>query len=135
MPRMDVTGRRRLLETRANTRGGLDYVVELEAAMATSRGGPTASVALRYVPDRLILEAASFARYLEAMAALDIPTLEELSVTIIDDVNNEVVVRWVQVVVSTTSPAAAGIEGHSILVEDRQPKWDNKALLSRLRRF
>ncbi len=29
----------------------------------------------------------------------------------------------------------SGVESHGVILEDRRPKWDNPALLSRLRRY
>ena len=54
---------------------------------------------------------------------------------ILDDINNEVVARWVQITVSSPDPTDSALEFHGIVLEDRQPKWDNPALLSRLKRF
>ena len=54
---------------------------------------------------------------------------------ILDDVNNEVVPRWVQVTVTAPGDRAAGVDGHGVMLEDRQPRWDNPALLSRLERY
>ncbi|MCH8835488.1 MAG: hypothetical protein IH925_06035, partial [Proteobacteria bacterium] len=54
---------------------------------------------------------------------------------ILDDINNEVVARWVQVALSVPNGALPGVGNHGVMLEDRQPKWDNAALLSRLRRY
>jgi len=38
--------------------------------------------------------------------------------------------RWVQIVAART-----GGTDHQVIIEDRQPKWDNPALLARLERY
>lgn len=88
-------------------------------------------VELRYVPDKLLLQEPVFNDYL---AALPEPkTLESLAAMILDDLNNELVPRFVQIRVLA---AASGPDaGHAVLIEDRRPRWDNPALLARLPGF
>lgn len=85
-------------------------------------------LALRYVPDRLIVEIGDWQRYLVALSAQDMVAPEELAARIISDVNNEVVPRWLSVVVSDDASSAS----HKVFVEDRQPNWDNSDLLGRI---
>ncbi len=118
---MEVQARRANLECGPNPQARLDYVVELEGAV----GG--ASVRVRYVPDREVVSADAFARYLAVVEGLAWETLEAMAAAVLDDVNNEAVPRWVQV--------TARRDGHAVMQEDRQPQWDNKALLSRLQPF
>lgn len=127
-PPPDVPARRALLRTLANPTPRRDFVVDLAGHVGGDR---PADVSLRYVPDRLVLVPDSFVSYLQALDEVALPSLEHLAAAITDDVANEVVARWTQVIV-TTNP---GGPGHSVLVEDRQPRWDNKSLLERLRRF
>ena len=94
----------------------------------------SATVGLSYVPDKVVLDAAAFGRYLEALTRGGWTSLEPLAVAVLDDVNNEAVPRWVQVVVSGPDALHPGVEKHSVVVEDRQPRWDNAPLLSRLGR-
>ena len=49
--------------------------------------------------------------------------------TMLDDVNNELIPRWAQVEL-TAGPGDAG-DCHGVIIEDRQPGWDNPALLAR----
>jgi 7-cyano-7-deazaguanine reductase len=130
---MDVLARRTLIATGANPDPRLDYVVELEGSVAARGNTVPIAISLRYIPDKDILEPASFSRYLEALASIDWPSLEELAVTLLSDVNNEVVARWVHVSLST--PASQGLDSHSVMIEDRQPKWDNSHILSRLKKL
>ena len=132
---MGLMTRRQLLTADGNPGTRLDYVVALEGGIpGDAQGGPR-TVGLRYVPDKLVLQPAAFGRYLEALAAETWPSLEDLAVTILDDMNNEVVPRWVQVTVSLPDTRQPGVESHGVILEDRRPKWDNPALLSRLRRY
>lgn len=121
---MELLERRGLLTIRNNPDGRLDYVISLD--------GP--GVALRYVPDRRVLEPDAFGRYLDALNAISWSSLEEMAVTVRDDINNEVIPRWLQVAVSASGDAFPAIGGHQVILEDRQPKWDNPTLLSLLKR-
>lgn len=115
--------RRELLTTVANPDARHDYLVELS-------GEPAEGVRLtvRYVPDRLVAGPDAFAAYL-ASAPAD-GTLEGLALSTLDDVNNELVPRWVEVTAERSTPVP-----HRVLVEDRQPNWDNPHLFSRMRRI
>jgi len=132
--------RRGLLETAANPGTGPDYLSLLEGHAPGAR----ARVTIRYVPDKRILTPAAYRRYLAALEAPgdmsrapEVPeTPEALALMILEDMNNEVVPRWVQVVVAQESGEdAEGGARHVVLVEDRQPKWDDPALLARLVKF
>lgn len=116
--------RRDRLKVAANPGTALDYLNVLRAEAP----GAEALVTLRYVPDKLTLESQTFADYLTAFESYSDKALEELAIAILEDINNEVVPRWVQV----TAVRTHGDTTHRVLVEDRQPKWDNPALLARL---
>ncbi len=122
--------RRRALTCRNNPHSGLDFLVSLEGRLTS----PAGRVALRYVPDRLILEPAAFHDYLALLAGREGPNAEDVAVAVLQDINNEVVPRWAQVRVAEESGSGDRNDGngHRVLVEDRQPNWDNPALLSRL---
>ena len=130
---MDVLARRTLIATGTNPDPRLDYVVGLEGSIATAGNTVPIAINLRYIPDKVIVEPASFGRYLEALASINWPSLEELAVTLLSDVNNEVVARWVHVSLST--PSSQGLDTHTVMLEDSQPKWDNPRVLSRLRKL
>ena len=136
MPPMNRLSRRDLIVANPNPETRLDYVVRLEGHMA---GGPdgttTTSVGVCYVPDKAVLDPGAFGRYLEALATQSWSSLEEVATVILDDINNEVVARWVQVRVSAPQPAHPGVDTYGVMLEDRQPKWDNPALLARLERY
>ncbi len=125
---MDPTARHEFLTTTPNPGTRLDYVVSLEGTLGTRL-----SLVLRYVPDKVVLADGAFTAYLGQFAPAEDDRLEALGVTILEDINNEVVPRWVQV--SITKGDGAAHEQHGVLLEDRQPRWDNPSLLSRLRRY
>lgn len=93
----------------------------------------TVHVRLRYIPDKQIFNAEAFDAYMGALADLTWTSLEASAADILDDVNNEIVPRWVQVTVSVQS-SLNSTSVHMVMVEDRQPKWDNPALLARISR-
>lgn len=129
---MEIDARRRLLETTSNPDGRLDYVITLSGRLGRAADAPR--LTLRYVPDRLILEEKSFAAYLDALAETRWPTLEAATTAVLDDLNNELVARWVQLTVTAETAEGRSATEHAVYLEDRQPSWDNEALLSRLKR-
>lgn len=131
---MDKIERRRNLTTSRDPDPRLDYVVTLAGSIPPAGDRGALIVEVRYVPDKLILSSGGFALYLAGLADADWNALEEIAVAVLDDVNNETVARWVQVTVSDDADAGDSKTSHSVMVEDRQPRWDNPALLGRLRR-
>lgn len=129
---MDVRERRGHLKTLANPAGALDYVAGLAGSLQAFGHGKATRVSIHYVPDRLIVEPAAFGRYLETLAAAEWRSLEELATAILGDFANELVARWVRVVVTSPEGAYRGVGAHEVMIEDRQPGWDNRPLLSRL---
>ncbi len=127
---MELQNRRNILLTIGNPDARLDYVASIEGVLHVPDGNVEADVMLRYIPDRSILEPSSFSNYLEAIGAMSWGSLEQAAVTILNDISNQLVARWTQVSVSETK---AGAVVHTVLVEDRQPKWNNQELLSRLK--
>jgi 7-cyano-7-deazaguanine reductase len=117
--------RRGLLAAHPNPDTRLDYVVTLNGHCRAAGYG--CRVELRYVPDRLVLDAAGFETYLAAVSGTVWDNLEHAAVTLLDDLDDELVARWIQIGVT-------GGDGHAILLEQRQPKWDNERLLRRLKR-
>jgi len=127
--------RRAALSLTDNPLPELDYVVTLDARISglvvnTEEGGD-AGLMIRYVPDGLIMEKSSLSTYLDIVDDADWTSLEEVAVVILDDLNNELVPRWVHVGVTGMQDHNGG--QHNVIVEDRQPNWDNPGLLSRLK--
>jgi len=126
---MDVTARRNLLRTRTNPDQRQDYVVTLRGRLSAAGAGTV--VLLRYVPDKLVIESESLNTYLLGLGGMAWDGLEDMAVTVLEDVSNETVARWVQVEM-TAEEGDMNTIGHSVMLEDRQPKWDNPSLLARL---
>ena len=55
--------------------------------------------------------------------------LETLGLALLDEINNEIVPRWVQIAVSADSP---GSLAETVILTDRQPNWDNPEILGAL---
>ncbi len=127
---MDINTRRALLETAPNPEHSLDYITGLEGSLLIfPKAGPTA-LAIRYVPDRLIINPPAFGEYLVGLSGLSWQTLEELATTVLGDLSNQLVARWIRVRVTAPNKAYPGIDAHQVVVEDRQPGWNNPALLA-----
>ena len=129
---MELNERRALLTTADNPDATLDYIAGLQGSLqAFSLAMPT-RIGVHYVPDRMIVEPSAFGRYLEALTVMDWESLEALATTILGDFNNQLVARWARVVATASEEAYPGVGAHEVMVEDRQPSWDNEALLSGL---
>ncbi len=116
----DPTAQRRArLATAENPARRLDYLVVLKGQLGDGR-----PVELRYVPDRVILAPQALDHYL---AALRPAGLEALVGTMLGDLNNELVPRWVAVALADGE--------HRVIAEDRQPNWNNPELLAHLAPF
>lgn len=103
---------RTLLKTESNPAKHHDYLIDLKQG----------AVHVRYVPDKLILTKDSFDSYIQSQAQTAM--VETTTTNILEDLNNELVPRWLQVQVNH--------DGHIITIEDRQPQWENAYLLGRL---
>jgi NADPH-dependent 7-cyano-7-deazaguanine reductase QueF len=120
---MDAILRREHLETGENLNAKVDYIVTLSGTISE-----TCRVDISYIPDLAILKPASLSTYLQTLGTMGWDHLEALGLTILNDLNNEVIPRWVQV---TVWGKGADIM-HRVTLEDRQPRWDSPALLSRI---
>lgn len=129
---MGAQERRALLKSRENPDGTLDYITGLQGTLQAFGHGMPTRIKVKYVPDRLIVEPAAFGRYLETLTGIEWGSLEELATTILGDFNNELVARWIRVEAIAPEEAYPGVGTHEVTIEDRQPDWDNQALLSRL---
>lgn len=135
---MDLMERRALLITKTNPDRSLDYIVTLSGHLPSSHmsgGGERQRIVLRYVPDKLVLQTHALGVYFEALAQTTWANPEDLAVTVLTDVNNEVITRWIEVAVNVPERIHHAIDTHGVVIEDRQPGWDNPALLRRLARI
>ena len=127
---MDMIKRRDYLKVVENPGKSLDYVITLSGDLA---GCPQAqTITLRYIPDRHILEDGSFAKYLDAIRTCKWLNSEDVAVTALTDLNNELVARWLQLSLNAPHHQASALNTHEVVLEDRQPGWDNANLLNRL---
>ena len=120
----DRDGRCRHLVVRNNPRVELDFVVILDGGVHAGN-----RIEMRYVPDKLILAHPSFGSYLANLADRGEAPPEAIALTVLDDINNEVVPRWIQVTVASTD---AQPPTQRTIVEDRQPNWANHGILENL---
>ncbi|MCH7554716.1 MAG: hypothetical protein IIC08_01755 [Proteobacteria bacterium] len=121
--------RRDLLATTANPGERYDYMVILEGCFAIGASDYRVTAALRYVADRRLLPLDAFNGYLDSLAGDAWPTLEAVAITMLSDVNNELIPRWAQIKL-VAGPGERG-DRHSVIIEDCQPGWDNPTLLAR----
>ncbi len=116
----DQAARRRgRLGPGANPDQAIDYMVRLAGRLTAET-----TLTVCYVPDKRIVTRAAFERYLAALGNQDWPAPEALAVATLGVFNKELVPRWVSVIVER--------DRHQVVVEDRQPGWQNPALLARL---
>jgi hypothetical protein len=120
--------RRELLATMPNPGERYDYMVALEGTF-TIDAAQRVTVALHYVADRHVLSVDGFSAYLAALNGGAWPNLEAAALTMLGDVNNELIPRWAQIHLAVGAGDKA--ERHSVIIEDHQPGWDNPTLLAR----
>lgn len=126
------TKRRNLLAPRANPAGHTDYVVQLDSALISASLSAEVSVTIRYIPDRDVLDAPAMSEYWRVLGTAHWPSFEDLAVTVLGDLSNVLVPRWIEIVLSADQDGGSGDRGHRVVLQERQPKWRNDALLNRL---
>ncbi len=126
---MPMAERRDLLVTTPNPGDRHDYMVMLEGWFAVAWTKHRVRATLRYVADRRVLSPDAFNAYLDVLGNGGEQTLEAIAMTMLGDVNNELIPRWAQIEL-VAGPGDAG-ESHRVIIEDRQPGWDNPTLLAR----
>jgi len=106
----------------------VEFLCNLECRLATV----DATIRLTYVPYKSVLSADGFAAYLKELPkpgnAANV--LERYAAMMLDDLNNELVPRWLQLVLTRQRDDGTV---QRVLVEDKQPRWNNKVLLARAR--
>jgi len=85
---------------------------------------------LRYFPDKLLLDHKGLAAYLGTMVTRDGSKVEALAHSILEDIMDQIIPKWIEI----TLKQQQNKFGQTVLVtmEDRQPNWQDDALLSRL---
>ena len=76
-----------------------------------------------------MLLTAAFHEYLADIQITETEALEPVALQMLDDINNEVVPRWVEVKIWARSESN---KSTNVIVIDQQPKWTNPSLLARL---
>ncbi len=94
-----------------------------------------ARMTLRYVPDKLILKTDCLTEYYAEIKRIAFDNFESAAVLLMDDFNNELVPRWINLRLDTQTSVNDQIRYHETALEDRQPKWNNPRLLDRLERY
>ena len=128
-----IQARRGRLLTASSPESRYDYLVSLTGTIPLDALLAAATVTLRFVPDRVVLAPGAFPNYLAALAENAWPTLEAVAAVALADVNNELIPRWVQIAVASVDEH--GGEHHRVVIEDRQPGWDNPAFIATLKRL
>ena len=126
-----VSSFRSLLHTLASPQSAPDYLVRLEG----NAGWKAIRIVVRYVPDRLIIQERAWEQYVTKLGSVEWETAEGLVLHILNDLNNEIVPRWVQVTGAVrifSQSSEDEVSYHRVLVEDHQPNWGNLALIDRL---
>ena len=123
---MDVQSRRALLTCDSNPNDRSDYLISLGDRLMMGDHG-TFDVRVTYVPDPFILNVTSFHSYLMALGDPTEMTPERFGKTLLEDVNNELVPRWVRVTL-IGRPAATVGGSYRCLLQDSQPNWSNPSL-------
>lgn len=98
-----------------------DYVVSLLFALPDGEPRPWHGQMIM-VPDRQILACDGLDGYLDIVATEAGRGLEALTVTMFDDLNNQLIPRWLSLSLSDGS--------RTVCVQDGQPNWRNEALLT-----
>lgn len=119
---MPAERRRARLAVRPNPAERLTYQVSLRAG-ADQSGALFAWILVDYVPDRMLLDPAAFASYVALVSQQAWEGLEALGVAVLDDLNNELVPRWVRVTLRAAQSAQASSLRHEVMLEDWQPSW------------
>lgn len=107
-----------------------DYIIDHEyraSGTVVSAGEASINILLRYVPDRRLLDpAAGLSAYFAELQNQPAHTLADLALTVLEDLNDEVIPKWLQVTAAIPSQAT------KVIIEDQQPGWNNQRLIARL---
>ncbi len=126
-----VQSRRSLVRTRPASVTSHDYLIDLKIKLTPDYGSNPLSLLLRYVPDRDLLRNNAMREYWRFVEATEWAAESELALAILEDLNNELIPRWLQVQIRDDN-LSDYVQGVMITVEDRQPGWHNQYLLSRI---
>lgn len=132
----DLNTRRKNIKSIPNSDRNLDYITTLKSHISISSKSDEhlaqATLIAHYVPDRFILTPKSFKDFIEIIEAIQWESVEEMTVAILTDLNNELVPRWIRIETMTAASNDTNATHHSVLIEDQQPDWNNHRLLKNL---
>jgi len=108
-----------------------DYLIDLSIRLTRDTISAPMTLIIRYVPDRDLIDDDAMHEYWRFIEAAAWSCASDMALAILEDLNNELIPRWVQVQLRNESKADY-LQGMMITVEDRQPGWHNQYLLSRI---
>ncbi len=121
--------RRDAIITEAYRREGVEIVLlltrSIERLSIASKNYDNCELRLRYVPHRYVLAPDGLDRYVDAIRTDTWINPESFALAVLDDLNNELVPRWLGI------HAKFG-DHQAVVLEDQQPRWSNPDLLNRL---
>jgi len=120
----DIHVRRALLITRRNPNPAHDYLCDLSTRLDRYE------ISIRYVPDKDLAQLEDLTAYFDAVFTHPDTSPEAFASLLLDDFNNELIPRWIQITLSLNSSDPMT---HRVILEDRQPNWDNAYLIQRLK--
>ncbi|MEE2698947.1 MAG: hypothetical protein VX923_04545 [Pseudomonadota bacterium] len=127
---METNERRALLHISNNPDESIDYLITLQGSFISNENNKPIIISISYVPGFSIVNPDSFRSYLTALSEQNWENLENIATTIIGDLSNQLVSRWICIKATASEGFYPGLGHHEILIEDRQPEWSNPNLLS-----
>lgn len=85
---------------------------------------------IHFVPDSRIITIADFREYINFTSNLLVNGGQKLLLSLLDDFNDELVPKWIQITLEIKDNN--GIISESILIEDRQPGWNDPSITTRV---
>ena len=129
----ELRTRRALLKSQPSPSTGHDYLVDLHIVLRLQARPNALDLRLRYVPDRDLLYQDQTADYWRHLESHDWESLPALALSVLEDLNNEIIPRWLQV--QLRDPTLQDrCQDQMITVEDKQPGWHNQRLMERIGR-
>lgn len=126
-----LRARRALLQSQPSPATGHDYLVDLHIVLRLNARPNALDLRIRYVPDRDLLDQDQTAPYWQHVEAYDWDSLPSLALNVLEDLNNEIIPRWLQVQLRDPS-LHDRCQDQMITVEDKQPGWHNQRLMDRI---
>ena len=85
---------------------------------------------VRYVPDKILLAQEGVCDYLTQTLGMEARGIEQLTHDILEDVMDHIIPKWIEVTLKQKQNKAG--QEVVVIMEDRQPGWENEPLLKRL---